>query len=194
MLIIPQTEAGSCCAHAVCRADPQRQHMPRTARSIFHVITVAVGALIVPAAAQEVKQRVAIFDFETVGFKSDVGKSITEIFRVSMINTGKYRVVERETLDKVLREQNLQVGSAVIDENSAVKIGKILGAEFIIIGNVVKLGETYTINTRMVDVQTGEVIITAIKTTKGEADQLLGIVREAARDLCLEYLRLRQRK
>jgi curli biogenesis system outer membrane secretion channel CsgG len=152
--------------------------MLRTAHRILHAVILAAGAFVVPAAAQEAKQRVAIFDFETVGFKSDVGKSITEIFRVAMINTGKYRVVERETLDKVLREQNLQVGSAIIDENSAVKIGKILGAEYIIIGNVVKLGETYTINTRMVDVQTAESVSAKsvrYSTEQGLMDKIDGL-------------------
>jgi len=152
--------------------------MLRTAHRILYAVILAAGAFVVPAAAQEAKQRVAIFDFETVGFKSDVGKSITEIFRVAMINTGKYRVVERETLDKVLREQNLQVGSAIIDENSAVKIGKILGAEYIIIGNVVKLGETYTINTRMVDVQTAESVSAKsvrYSTEQGLMDKIDGL-------------------
>ena len=42
------------------------------------------------------------------------------------------------------------------NEKSAVEIGKLLGADLIIIGSVVKIGTAYTINSRMMDVKTGE--------------------------------------
>lgn len=101
------------------------------------------------------KKRIVIFDFDAVGVQSDLAKSITEMFRVALINTKIFRVVERETLDKVLKEQKFQQ-TGLIDEKNAVKIGKILGAENVVLGSVGKLENSYTINCRLVDVETAE--------------------------------------
>jgi TolB-like protein len=72
-----------------------------------------------------------------------------------LIDTKKFRVVERSQINKALSEQRFQQ-SGVIDERSATEIGKLLGADLIIIGSVVKIGSSYTINSRMIDIKTGE--------------------------------------
>ena len=72
-----------------------------------------------------------------------------------MISSGQFRVLERSQLDRALSEQKLQ-NSGLVDNNNMAALGKMLGAHFIIIGSVVKLGTAYTINARMIDVKTGE--------------------------------------
>ncbi|MBN2614324.1 MAG: hypothetical protein JXR71_01405 [Bacteroidales bacterium] len=51
------------------------------------------------------------------------------------VQTDFYDVVEREQLDKILREHRLSLSGA-IDESSAAEVGKILGLDAIIMGNV----------------------------------------------------------
>ena len=43
------------------------------------------------------------------------------------------QVVEREALERILNEQNLSM-TGLIDDKSAVKIGKLLGADVILVG------------------------------------------------------------
>jgi hypothetical protein len=94
-------------------------------------------------------------DFETVGAEPHLGKAVAEILRTEIISTGKYRVLERAQLDRAIDEQKLQK-SGIIDDKNAVEIGKLLGANYIIIGSVVKIGAAYTINSRMINIKTGE--------------------------------------
>lgn len=51
------------------------------------------------------------------------------------VRTNIYEVVERSRLDQILKEQNLQISGAV-DDNQAVEIGKLLGLDALIVGNV----------------------------------------------------------
>ena len=46
-----------------------------------------------------------------------------------------------------------------MDNDSAVALGKLVGADFIVVGSVVKIGSAYTINSRMIQVTTGEVTL-----------------------------------
>lgn len=51
------------------------------------------------------------------------------------VKTDFYQVIEREQLQKVLKEQRLSLSGA-LDENSAAEVGKVLGLDAIIMGNV----------------------------------------------------------
>ncbi|MCK5527752.1 MAG: hypothetical protein KAJ05_11430 [Candidatus Latescibacteria bacterium] len=98
--------------------------------------------------------RVAVIDFESIGDDPNIGRGVTEIVRTELIKTGNYEVVERALLNKIIEEQRFQL-SDLVDPSRAVELGKLLGADLILTGSVVKIGTSYTINARFIDVKTG---------------------------------------
>jgi len=105
-----------------------------------------------PAAApvpQGPKKRVAVMNFEygTVmtsvqaifGSNQDVGKGISDLLVMKLVNDGKYSVIERAALDKILGEQNFS-NSDRADSSTAAKIGKVLGVDVMIIGSITQFG------------------------------------------------------
>jgi len=54
---------------------------------------------------------------------------------VKGVNTDFYQIIEREQLEKILREQRLSLSGA-IDEGSAAEVGRLLGLDVIIMSNV----------------------------------------------------------
>ena len=120
--------------------------------------------------AAEVRQKVAVMDFKTVGDSTDLGEGAAEILRTTLMETGKYTVVERSMLKEALKEQKMSLSGAV-DQTTAVGIGKILGAQLVAVGSVVKMSErSYTLNVRFIDVATGEVITGKKLTAKNRED------------------------
>jgi curli biogenesis system outer membrane secretion channel CsgG len=125
----------------------------RIARIGLSLVTLAW--ICMPAAAQDaapppaVKHRVAVmnFDYGTVrttvaqifGSDQDVGKGISDLLVQKLVRDGKYSVIERNALDKILSEQNFS-NSDRADSNTAAKIGKILGVDAIIIGSITQFG------------------------------------------------------
>lgn len=87
------------------------------------------------------------FDYGTVkttvaaifGTDQDVGKGITDLMVQKLVQDGKYSVIERSALDKIIAEQNFN-NSDRADPASASKIGRILGVDTIIIGSITKFG------------------------------------------------------
>ena len=61
------------------------------------------------------------------------------------------------------------MGGAV-DQNTAVGVGKVLGAQLVAVGSVVKMGGTYTLNVRFVNVETGEVVLGKNLTARNEEE------------------------
>lgn len=89
-----------------------------------------------------------------------IGFAFSELITHNVVKGGEYNVVERTQLNQVMQEQKLQQTGA-IDSESATELGKLLGAALMVVGSVEKVGNNYQVNTRMVDVQTAEVMSTA---------------------------------
>ena len=120
----------------------------------FWLLLVAITSGITFAAETAFCTRVAVIDFESIGDDPNIGRGVTEIVRTELIKTGKYEVVERALLNKIIEEQRFQL-SDLVDPSKAVELGKMLGADLILTGSVVKIGTSYTINARFIDVKTG---------------------------------------
>ena len=100
------------------------------------------------AMAQE-KKRVAVLDFDygtvksvvqaAYGTDQDIGKGISLLLEQKLVQDGKYRVIDRNAMEKILKEQNFS-NSDRVDPNSAAKIGRILGVNAIITGTITQFG------------------------------------------------------
>lgn len=104
--------------------------------------------------ATSAKDRVAVLDFESIPANPDLAQSVSEILRTELINLRQYEVVERAAIEKILNEQKLRLSDA-IDEKDAIRIGRLAGANLVVIGSIVKIGSTYTLNSRFIEVETG---------------------------------------
>jgi len=110
---------------------------------------ILLSALLTSMAFAQDKKRVAVmnFDYATVstyvaqifGSNQDVGKGIADMLVDRLVNDGKYSVIERKALDKLIAEQNFS-NSDRADPSSAAKIGKLLGVDAIIIGSITEFG------------------------------------------------------
>ncbi len=95
------------------------------------------------------KKLVAVLDFDygTVrsavqayfGTDQDVGKGISLLLEQKLVQDGKYRVIDRNAMDKILKEQNFS-NSDRVDSSTAAKIGHILGVSAIITGSITQFG------------------------------------------------------
>lgn len=172
----------------------------------FYALALAATLAIPSAYAQQPeKRRVAIMDFSyatvmnevqaVFGTNQDIGKGISDLLVNQLVNDGTYRVIERSQLDRILKEQNFS-NSDRADANSAAKIGRVLGVDTIIVGDITQFGRddqnrniggggghwggyglggigthkakaVVEITARLVDVNTGEILASA--TGHGES-------------------------
>jgi curli biogenesis system outer membrane secretion channel CsgG len=119
------------------------------ATALLYSSAWAQEAATATAAPAGPKKRVAVmnFDYGTVrttvqqifGSDQDVGKGISDLLVQKLVQDGKYSVIERNALDKILSEQNFS-NSDRADSATAAKIGKILGVDCIIIGSITQFG------------------------------------------------------
>ena len=110
----------------------------------------------------EEKITVAVGDFENLGVPSYEISLLSDLYSYSLLSTGVFRVLERKELKKVLSEQELQL-SDITDEEGAAEIGRILNSDYLSTGSIGKLGEQYIVTLKLIEVETGETLISTRK-------------------------------
>jgi curli biogenesis system outer membrane secretion channel CsgG len=118
--------------------------MTHFSRSAIVGIVALCAATRVLTAADAPKPRVAVLEFKNKvqgygwsGYKA--GEAAQDMLVTELVKKGTYRVMEREQLDAILQEKNLQL-SGDIDPKTAVRLGKMIGVEYLIAGAVTELG------------------------------------------------------
>lgn len=82
-----------------------------------------------------------------------------------------YEVVEREQMDKILSQFEIQ-NTGCVSDSCAIEFGKMLQVDRIIVGTVGRVGNTYSVASRIVDIETARAIATADKQYKGKIENL----------------------
>ena len=130
---------------------------------------------------------VAVWNLENLNPAETAGPDMGELLAAKVVETLKesdrYVVVEREQILLTLEELNLGSSSAV-DQATRLKIGRIVGARFMVFGGYFVLGDMMRLDLRLVEVETGRVVKAAQKTAPaGDLGGWLAVAQQAAREL-----------
>lgn len=130
------------------------------------------------------KHTIAVIEFvDLKGNVTDFGRFLSEELITRLHQTKKFKVIERQQLNRIIAEQKLSL-TGMVDPASAQKLGRVLGVDSIVFGSISDLVKTLKINARLISAETGEVFDTAaIEIEKDAAvTNLLGDSRAANTD------------
>lgn len=127
---------------------------------------------------------VAVLPFQSRGLDSNSTRILEDALSDRLAGSGRLRLLERSQIKTVLVEQGFQNSGACEGSECAVQIGRLLGVERGIVGSVGRLGGTYVLNARLIDIATGEVLSSSQRSLAGKIDDALtDLVPLAAADL-----------
>ena len=160
-------------------------------KSLTIILMLLLTLMSVSTGYAQLKKRVAVFTFED---KSDAGwhwwdgggpgEGMADMLTTDLVKSGKYVVIERQEIARILDEQKLgQAG--LVTQQSAAQMGKLLGVELAIMGAVTEFGSkrggtggrikgigvgvskqsaSVAIDVRFVNTTTGEIIAADIES------------------------------
>jgi TolB-like protein len=142
-----------------------------------------LGILILPAFAYA-KPQVAVLDTViAAGMDKTVAVPITDKLIEELVNSGKYTVIDRANVEQVLREKEFQLSSGVVKNEEMRQAGEYLGADLVVVANTSRVGSTYVISAKMIDVVTGEIVAQASSEQRGSIDVVLDVARAVGRQI-----------
>lgn len=142
---------------------------------------VAPVALSAQQAASPGEPVVAVIDFNAFSLSlqdaSAVGKGVAGMLITELSDREGMQVVERQEINAVLQEAKLAL-SGRVDEASAMEVGKLVGAQYLITGVLGIEQSQVRMDVRIFQVETSE-ILQAMKFT-GKPDEFLQLIVNVA--------------
>ncbi len=155
------------------------------------LLLALVALLLVPLAATgqdgaDSRPGIAVMRFDNAGSHGDAAEAenfealevgLQDMLISELSQNSELRLVERGALQELLREQELGAQGR-IEAETAARIGRLIGARYMILGSFVDVFEQVRMDARVVDVETGELL--RARGVQDRREQIYGIVVELA--------------
>ncbi len=159
-------------------------------RRAFLVFSLAAVAALSPLAGQDTRPGIAVLPFENGGsYGQDkenfeaLQQGIPGMLISELAQNPGARVVDRDNIVSLIGEQDLARDGRV-DAATAAKIGKLVGARYMIMGSFVDLYGRFRMDARIVNVETGEIL--KVVKNDGKREDLFKLIQGLAEKLMTE--------
>jgi len=149
--------------------------------TVLSLVPVLLGA---QQRSQDTRPGIAVFPFNNGGSygqgKEDfdaLERGIAGMMISELAQNPAARVVERQEIQRLLDEQNLSAQNRV-DPQTAAKVGKLVGARYVVAGTFIDFYGDFRVDVRLVNVETGEIVKT--ESERMQRDHMFDIIRNVA--------------
>jgi TolB-like protein len=140
-----------------------------------------------PTGQADSRPGIAVLDFEigaTIGQDPEdydaLRRGLASLTLSELTANPAVRVVERAQLQQILQEQNLGREGRV-DPQTLVRIGRLIGARYMVTGTIYDVRGDFRINSRIFDAETGEVLRT--QSVRGRLENVFDLASQLAGQL-----------
>ena len=123
---------------------------------------------------------IGVIDLEAVNVDADEARLITDRLRLYLGRQDIFDVLERNRMEDILEEQGFQLtGACQTSEECLIQVGRILGARKMVAGSVGRVGNLYTLQIRLADIETARIEREVYRDVTGIEE----VLREATEDV-----------
>lgn len=139
-----------------------------------------VGVVVAASSAVQTRKTLAIADFAN-NSKNDtysaLGKGLADMLITDLSNVSAFQIVERKNLEKLINE--LKLGETIyIDPATAQKVGKVIGAEYMLVGAITSVEPEIRLDARIIEV--GSAKIVRAEQVSGKSDTFFALEKKLA--------------
>ncbi len=143
-----------------------------------------VGGAAGQARGQDTRPGIAVFPFVNSGsFGQDkenfdaLERGLAAMLISELSANPQARLVDRDQIQRLIEEQNLGA-SGRVEAQTAARIGKLVGARYVITGQFIDFYGDFRIDARLINVETGEIV--KVEADKMQRDHLFDLLRTVA--------------
>jgi len=163
-----------------------------------YLLVLGLAAPIGTAVAQESKTyTIGIMNLDAKGVSQVEAEVLSDKLRSHLIQLfsspeyqamegkDRYQVVEREDMDRIFEEFDVQ-NTGCVSDSCLIEFGKMMQADRLLLGTFGKIGTTYSVSARILDVETSRTIATADQQGQVTIDEVMNrIIAEVGDELVL---------
>jgi hypothetical protein len=126
----------------------------------------------------QTKPIITVLDFKTDALSQTEMKTVISLLSSALFRTGRYTIIDVTQRENLLKEIEFS-SSGCTEEACALKIGKLLSAGMIVVGNLSKMGSRFVVSTKLLETESGKTLSTA-DGIYGSMDALVDGVQDLA--------------
>ena len=157
------------------------------ARGITTALAAAALSLPMVAGAQDNRPVVVVFTFQNSALGpahaefDNISTAVQDLLITDMASNAKIRLVDRSKIAEIQAEQNMVKGG-MIDPQTAIRLGKIMGAQYAVTGGWIADKDGKAILTgRTIDIETTQ--IGNAQKIEGKTDNVLSMISDLSAKL-----------
>ena len=125
---------------------------------------------------------VSILDFKGEDVQDKVLRACYNQLEESLIQSNRFTVIDKSQRDEILDEQKFQ-NSGACDEDCAVEIGQLVGAEYLMLGEIIGFGDLFQVNIKIINIEKGDVAEKVTSQIEGGMFDLLNGMEDASQEI-----------
>jgi TolB-like protein len=137
-----------------------------------------------PAAVQDVL-RIGVLELEANNVTASDARAIADRLRLYLQRQEIFEVLERNTMESIMNEVGFQYSGACNSNECVVAAGEVLGVSKMVAGSVSQVGSMFSLQVRIVDVQTSRIDMQSFSDVSGIEEVLRTATRDVAEELAL---------
>ena len=125
------------------------------------LVLSVMGFMVLPSFAHANKNTVAVFPYKVLNSEKEyqhLGEGMADAMINHIVRSASLRIIEESQIGKAV-EHIARSQSGLYEEESALQIGKMVNARFIVIGSVEVLEKNVAINGRVLEVETAQLLV-----------------------------------
>ncbi len=115
---------------------------------------------------------IAILPLSANAISASEVKALSNRLSIELFNTGRFSILERSQMKAILDEQGFQQSGCTSTE-CAVEAGQLLNVEQMITGSVSRVGQIYSVEVRLINVETGKIDAVGVTDIRGGIEEVL---------------------
>ena len=127
---------------------------------------------------------VSILDFKGEDVRPKVLKACFQRLETSLIESNRFTVIEKNEREEILNEQKVQ-SSGICDTDCIVELGKLLAADYLMLGEIIGFSGLYQIDIKIINVEKGDIIEKVTEEVEGKVKDLLKAMESASKEIIL---------
>lgn len=133
------------------------------------------------------KPLVIIFDLNSTSVDHEALSVLSQRLWVEMLRSGQFLMVSRDNVRRLLESRGIALTDPYRRPVSMQAIGQALEADYLIFGEVGQIGQSYTMDAQLLDVDNGRIIGVASTSVTGRIEQLVPMIPTVVRTLLSSF-------
>jgi hypothetical protein len=125
------------------------------------------------------RSAVAVLDIQGTGLDPNLLPTLTEVLTVEINDLGMYKVVAGRDVQAMLGFEKQKDMLGCTDAACLAEIGGALGVDRIVVSQITKVGSTYVVNIKIINIRTADAEGRVYETVKGEVDALIETIKKS---------------